>query len=96
MTENERYYIDKKQYIPDESDVLCTVSHGDAWEILKSTERSVLYRTKKGAYFLVHSYECGVEVCVMDEAAAFDFMDRNAAGIDTGTYNRLFGEPERG
>lgn len=96
MKDNEKCYIGKKQYIPAESDALCTVSCGDALDILEGVERSILYRTQKGAYFLVHSHESGTDVSVLDESGAFDFMDRNAAGIDTETYNRIFGEPERG
>lgn len=96
MAKTERYYIGKKQYIPDESDILCTVSYGDAWEILKNTDQTTLYRTKKGAYFLVHNCENGTDVRVIDESTAFDFMDKNTAGIEIETYNRLLGEPERG
>lgn len=93
---NERYYIGKKQYIPAESDALCIVSCGDALDILEGAERSILYRTQKGAYFLICTHENVTDVRVLSESEAFDFMDRNAAGIDTETYNRLFGEPERG
>jgi hypothetical protein len=33
---------------------------------------------------------------VIDEKAAFDFMNKHPAGIKTDTYDKIFGEPEEG
>lgn len=91
----EKYYIGHKQYIPEESYKLCEVCSGDSFEIM-NVERKVLYRTEKGSYFLVYSHGNKVDVSVIDETGAFEFMDKNASGIDIGIYNKLFREPERG
>lgn len=96
MKSIEKFYIGKKQYIPDESDALCTIFQGDPFDILTDLERKVLYRTKKGAYFLVTTKENSTNVCILNEKGAFDFMDKNATGIDIQIYNKIFGEPERG
>ena len=93
---NDRYYIGNLQYIPSESTVLCAVETLITKGVMGPTERKILYRTRKGAFFLVCSGIHGKEVTVLDDAAAFGFMDQNSAGIDTEAYNRIFGEPERG
>ena len=35
-------------------------------------------------------------VQIMDESQAFDFMDEHTACIDTDTYDKIFGEPDKG
>lgn len=35
-------------------------------------------------------------VQLMDEKQAFDFMDEHTVCIDTETYDRIFGEPDKG
>ena len=74
-----RYYINGKQYVPEKSAMLCS----SAGIMGKST----LYRTQKGAYFLVG---------VITEDAAFSYMNENAAGINADNYDAVFGEPEEG
>lgn len=94
-----KYYIGGLQYVPDESTALCAVVHFFLDDITKLPDRKILFRTQKGAFFLVHSGEYGSdkeEVIILDEAAAFEFMDQNSSGIDTDAYDRIFGEPERG
>ncbi len=89
-----RYYIGKRQYVPEESDLLCA-SSGDAASLDTAATRK-LYRTGKGSYFLVsESRVMETKVQIMDEKQAFDFMDKHAACIDTKTYDRIFGEPDR-
>lgn len=89
-----RYYIGKRQYVPEESDLLCASSSDTA--SFGSTAARKLYRTGKGSYFLVSESQ-GMEtrVQLMDEKQAFDFMDEHTAFIDTETYDRIFGEPDR-
>lgn len=96
MAKTEKYYIGKKQYIPSESDVICSESAGDPFDILKQPCRVTLYRTKAGAYYIVRINEAGTSAEVLDEKAAFQFMDEHPAGIDTDMYDKIFGEPERG
>lgn len=56
-----------------------------------------LYRTGKGSYFLVSEYEGNeTKIQLMDEQQAFGFMDEHTACIDTDTYDRIFGIPEKG
>lgn len=95
----EKYYIGKKQYNPDKCDLLCRIHSlptdkkgffGDFATIEES-----LYRTSKGTYFSVKKGET-TEVALLTEKEAFCFMDKHAAGIDTETYNKVFGEPEEG
>ncbi|MBQ9346874.1 MAG: hypothetical protein IJT94_05955 [Oscillibacter sp.] len=85
----ERYYIGGKQYIPEESTVLC--AH------VGIMERATLYHTSGGAFFIVESDTDGgtPAVRVLDRAAALSFMDAHPAEIDTNAYNAVFGEPER-
>ena len=88
-----RYYIGKRQYVPDESDLLCA-SERDNYGNLSSRN---LYRTKKGSYFLVSESQGNeIKVQLMDEKQAFDCMDEQTACIDTDTYDRIFGTPEKG
>lgn len=89
----ERYYIGNRQYVPGESDRLCVYE----CEMLKPLySRYVLYRTRKGSYFLVqYGIDMETSVSLIDENAAFEFMDRHTAGIDIEIYNRVFGEPDR-
>lgn len=89
-----RYYIGKQQYVPEESDLLCASENDTAG--FGGTTTSKLYRTSKGSYFLVSESQ-GIEtrVRLMDEKHAFDFMDEHTACIDTETYDRIFGEPDR-
>lgn len=95
----EKYYIGKKKYIPDECDLLCRIltpspDKKDPWGLLASIEES-LYRTPKGVFFIVRKGTT-TEVALMTEKEAFCYMDKHAAGIDTETYNKVFGEPEKG
>lgn len=91
--QKKRYYIGKKQYIPEESDLLCVSDKSDFVNI--ATRK--LYRTEKGAYFLVsETQENGTKVQIMDEEQAFHFMDENPAGINVEIYDRIFGIPEKG
>lgn len=95
----EKYYIGKKQYIPGECDLLCRFfapppDKKEFWGYLAHVEES-LYRTKKGVFFTVKKGET-TEVALLTEKEAFYFMDKHAAGIDTETYNKVFGEPEKG
>ncbi len=95
----EKYYIGKKRYIPDECDLLCRFftpppDKKGFWGCLASIEES-LYRTSKGVFFTVKKGET-TEVALLTEKEAFCFMDKHAAGIDTETYNKVFGEPEKG
>lgn len=95
----EKYYIGKKRYIPDECDLLCRVltptpDKKSPWGLLAHVEET-LYRTQKGVFFTVRKSET-TEVALLTEKEAFCFMDKHAAGIDTETYNKVFGEPEKG
>lgn len=89
-----RYYIGKKQYAPEKSDLLCvTTSHPSSF----GNSTGKLYRTAKGSFFLVtESPETETKVQLLDEKAAFEFMDQHTACIDTDTYDKVFGTPEQG
>lgn len=88
-----RYYIGKKQYVPDDSDLLCA----SACDSFGNTGIRNLYRTKKGSYFLVSESQGNeTKVQLMDEKQAFDFMDDHTACIDTDTYDKIFGIPDKG
>lgn len=88
-----RYYIGKKQYVPQESGLLCASENDN----FGNPATRKLYRTGKGSYFLVsESRENETKVQLMDEKQAFDFMDEHTACIDTDTYDRIFGIPEKG
>lgn len=88
-----RYYIGKKQYVPSESDLLCA-SESDNFG---NPSTRNLYRTGKGSYFLVSESQGNeTKVQLMDEKQAFDFMDEHTACIDTDTYDKFFGIPEKG
>jgi len=96
----EKYYIGKKQYIPDECDLLCRFTslseqRNAFWGGLSPIEES-LYRTAKGTYFTVKKENEKTDVKIVTEEEAFDFMDDHASGIDTEIYNKIFGEPEKG
>ena len=56
-----------------------------------------LYRTGKGSYFLVSESQ-GNETKdqLMDEKQAFECMDEHTACIDTDTYDKIYGIPEKG
>lgn len=87
------YYICKKQYVPEESDLLCASERDN----FGNSGTRYLYRTKKGSYFLVSESQGNeTKVQLMDEKQAFDFMDSHTACIDTDTYDRIFGIPEKG
>ncbi|WP_313584548.1 hypothetical protein [Lacrimispora sp.] len=92
----ERYYIGGKQYIPKKSTLLCVADGNDmfskaAWNSEK------LYRTGKGTFFIVREGADNEEkVGLLDEEKAFEFMDRNTAGIITENYDVVFGVPEEG
>lgn len=88
-----RYYIGKKQYVPSESDLLCASESGNFVNL--STRN--LYRTGKGSYFLVSESQ-GNETKdqLMDEKQAFECMDEHTACIDTDTYDKIYGIPEKG
>ena len=88
-----RYYIGKKQYVPSESDLLCA-SESDNFVNLSTRN---LYRTGKGSYFLVSESQ-GNETKdqLMDEKQAFECMDEHTACIDTDTYDKIYGIPEKG
>lgn len=95
----EKYYIGKKQYVPAECDLLCrfftpSPDKKGLWGYISGIEES-LYRTHKGVFFTVRKGET-TEVSLLTEKEAFCFMDKHAAGIDTETYNKVFGEPEKG
>lgn len=93
MDMKQRFYISGKQYIPEDSDLLCAVD-GSTYTFVCSTK---LYRTRLGAYFFVREgSETGIKVEVVDEKEAFAFMDSNAACIDVDVYDRVFGAPEPG
>ena len=84
-----RYYINGKQYVPEKSAMLCSGAG--------LMEKSTLYRTRKGAYFLVGESDIGGAFAkVITEDAAFSYMNENAAGINADNYDAVFGEPEEG
>ena len=84
-----RYYINGKQYVPEKSAMLCSGAG--------IMEKSALYRTQKGAYFLVgESVTEGEWAKVITEEAALSYMNENAAVIHTDNYDAVFGEPEEG
>lgn len=88
-----RYYIGKKQYVPEESDMLCSVQH----DSFGNETAQKLYRTEKGSFFLVSvNGNSKARVQIVDESQAFDFMDEHTACIDTDTYDKIFGEPDKG
>ena len=75
-----RYYINKKQYIPSESVLLC---HTEIDGIKNFTEQS-LYRTGKGTFFIVNECkDCETKVQLLTEDSAFEFMNDHTACIDT-------------
>lgn len=98
LDDSGKYYINGKQYIPAESDILCITPSSGAFDLdlLGDTERTTLYRTKKGAYFLEHISKRNTEVSVITESEAMEFMNTNSAGIITAVYDRIFGTPEKG
>ena len=83
-----RYYINGKQYVPEKSAMLSSAG---------IMGKSTLYRTQKGAYFLVGESDTeGKWAKVITEEDAFAFMNENAAGINADTYDAVFGQPEEG
>ena len=88
-----RYYIGKKQYVPEKSDLLCvTENHTSGF----GNSTGKLYRTVKGSFFLVtESQGTETKVQLLDESAAFEFMDQHTACIDTDIYDKVFGTPEQ-
>lgn len=87
-----RYYIGKKQYAQENSDLLC-VTDNEPSGFGNSTGK--LYRTEKGSFFLVkESSNTETKVQLMDDKAAFEFMDQHTACIDTDTYDKVFGTPK--
>lgn len=91
----EKYYIGGKQYIPEKSYLICSVLDGNVFST-SGCKYKRLYRTMKGAYFLVISEDGRSDVSVLDEADAYAFMDMNADGINTEIYDQIFGAPELG
>ena len=88
------YYVGGRCYCPDMSTPLC--HHDGIFECV------TLYQSPKGAFFTVReSTVDGLEiensaVEVLTKTAAWSFMDKHAAGIGIGNYNRLFGEVKEG
>lgn len=83
------YYIGGRSYSPEDSILLCRAS-----EIFATTS---LYRTKKGAFFLIQESELEKPVVkLLDESAAKAFLDEHAAGIVVENYNVVFGTPKPG
>lgn len=85
--ENETFYIGKHSYSTGESTLLCTRDN------IFSKER--LYRTQKGAFFVVEEGLAPMAK-VLTKAAARAFMDENAGGIHKANYDAIFGRPEPG
>lgn len=82
-----QYYIGGKRYVPENSTVLC--SHAGIGE------KSTLYRTGKGAFFLVEESDGGGTAArVVSRDEAFAFMDAHAAEIVVENYDAAFGTPE--
>ena len=81
-------------YVPDESTILCDVQIDAGYMSLEPTTRSTLYMTKKGAFFLVAEIKGYTEVKALSKEEALEFMNKNAAYIDTEVYNQIFGTPE--
>lgn len=91
-----RYYIGGKQYIPEESTLLCATDGNDLFsKVVWSSEK--LYRTSKGTFFIIReSGDNRKQVELLDKEKAYEFMDRNTAGIITENYDRVLGVPEMG
>ncbi|MBR0281371.1 MAG: hypothetical protein IJQ81_07235 [Oscillibacter sp.] len=84
-----RYYIGGRQYVPEKSTELC------AYDGIMG--KAALYRTVKGAFFLVDEREGdGVSARVVEEREAFAFMDAHPDCVNTENYDAVFGEPEEG
>lgn len=83
------FYIGGRCYSTDTAAILCSYTG-----IFESV---TLYVTPKRAFFVVEESETfGDTVRVLSETEARQLMDEHAAGIDTNTYNEIFGEPEQG
>ena len=92
----EKFYINGKMYVPSESTILCDVQIDSGYMSLEPTTRSTLFMTQKGAFFLVSEVKGYTEVKVLSREEALEFMDQNAAYIDTDLYDQVFGVPEEG
>lgn len=93
-----KYYIGGRQYIPDDSILLCVYETGrnpGMFDMITQTQK--LYRTLKGSFFLV-SEDAGkvIKVELLDPDKALSFMDAHATGIITGNYDMALGVPEMG
>lgn len=89
--ENKEFIIGGKLYSTSDSVLLCQSS-----DPIETSKR--LYRTSKGNYFKVveMSLTGAVKVDVLDENAAFRFMDENANDIINENYIKVFGKVEKG
>jgi len=92
----EKYYIGKRQYVPDDSTLMCLIDNND---VFSSKARMIqkLYLSEKGTFFLIRE-ESGKETTakLLSEEEAFAFMDEHSAGIITESYDSIFGVPEKG
>lgn len=89
--ENREFIIGGKLYSTEDSVLLC-----QSIDLLETSEQ--LYRTSKGNFFkIVKTNLTGkVKVDVLDENAAFRFMDENTTDIIKENYIKVFGNVERG
>ena len=91
MSEQKKYYIAGKAYIPEEDMLLCEAMPGEWPQCIMR-----LYTTENEAFYLVTIQDGGEAVRILNEKEAYHFMDEHAAGIRTENYDAVFGEPERG
>ena len=93
----EKYYIGGKQYIPEESYLLCdaTISTGDL-ELFGENIHERIYATKKGGFFHVREEKGNTMAEVLSREEVMELLDVFSPYIDTLIYDTVFGTPEKG
>ena len=93
----EKYYIGGKQYIPEESYLLCDakITAGDL-ELFADDIRDRIYATKNGGFFHIREEGSTINVEVLTRSEAMDLLDAFAPYIDTVIYDAVLGAPEKG
>ena len=93
----EKFYIGGKQYIPEESFLLCDaiISEGGL-EVFEDNIHERIYATKKGGFFHVHEEKGNVTAEVLSREEVMELLDTFSPYIDTLMYDTVFGAPEIG
>lgn len=93
----EKYYIGGKQYIPEESHLLCDVRTPAGYMDLFADEiHDRIYATKNGGFFHIREEGQTIQVEVLSPKKAMELLDAFSPYIDTDVYDMVLGTPEKG